>query len=202
MQTESKMTEKDVTIRELNTSEKSEVHKVWGLINKTYRSADGWTHEKDLVGGDRLTKKAFEEVISDETTTIFVATEKETPRDVIACIKMQVDILDTAVGPLSKPGGYFGMLAVLPKFQSKGIGNLLVDHVEKKCAELGFPNIFIDVLSERSELVRWYRRHGYAIIAQSTYEEADAVIKALKSKFLRPSRFILLSKTVPGSPSS
>lgn len=58
--------------------------------------------------------------------------------------------------------GYFGMLAVDPLYQGKGIGARMVQEAENHCRERGCMAMDISVLSLRRELLPFYHRIGYA----------------------------------------
>ena len=64
--------------------------------------------------------------------------------------------------------GYFGMLAVDPMFQGKGIGARMVRAAEDYCRDRGCKAMDITVLSLRPELLPFYHRLGYA---ESSTEE-------------------------------
>lgn len=57
--------------------------------------------------------------------------------------------------------GYFGMLAVDPLYQGKGIGARMVQAAESYCRERGCRAMDITVLSLRPELLPFYHRLGY-----------------------------------------
>jgi GNAT superfamily N-acetyltransferase len=57
--------------------------------------------------------------------------------------------------------GYFGMLAVDPLYQGKGIGAQMVRAAEDYCRERGCSAMDITVLSLRPELLPFYHRLGY-----------------------------------------
>lgn len=57
--------------------------------------------------------------------------------------------------------GYFGMLAVDPLYQGKGVGARMVHAAEDHCRENGCTAMDISVLSLRRELVPFYHRLGY-----------------------------------------
>lgn len=58
--------------------------------------------------------------------------------------------------------GYFGMLAVDPLYQGKGLGARMVQSAEDYCRERGCAAMDITVLSLRPELLPFYHRLGYA----------------------------------------
>jgi ribosomal protein S18 acetylase RimI-like enzyme len=57
--------------------------------------------------------------------------------------------------------GYFGMLAVDPAHQHKGLGRTMVGVAESHCCQRGCAAMDITVLSLRPELVAFYSRLGY-----------------------------------------
>lgn len=59
------------------------------------------------------------------------------------------------------PEGYFGMFAVDPRIQSRGLGRTLVNEVERRALEAGCEAMRIVVVNLRTDLFPWYRRLGY-----------------------------------------
>lgn len=57
--------------------------------------------------------------------------------------------------------GYFGMLAVAPESQGRGLGRIMVEAAEAHCRNSGCAAIDITVLSLRTELPPFYRKLGY-----------------------------------------
>ena len=57
--------------------------------------------------------------------------------------------------------GYFGMLAVDPSQQGKGLGRMMIDAAENHCRKLGCDYMDIKVLSLRKGLPEYYRQFGY-----------------------------------------
>jgi len=57
--------------------------------------------------------------------------------------------------------GYFGMLAVDPAQQGKGLGRLMAEAAENHCRMRGCNAMDIAVLSLRPELPPYYRKLGY-----------------------------------------
>lgn len=86
--------------------------------------------------------------------------------------------------------GYFGMLAVAPMYQAKGIGARMVQAAEDYCRERGCKAMDITVLSLRPELLPFYHRLGY----EETGTEDFRPSRPLKANTSCYS--ILLSKTL------
>ena len=57
--------------------------------------------------------------------------------------------------------GYFGMLAVDPSQQGRGLGRMMVAAAEEKFRASGCRHVDISVLSPRLELFPFYRKLGY-----------------------------------------
>lgn len=65
--------------------------------------------------------------------------------------------------------GYFGMLAVDPLYQGKGIGARMAKSAEDYCSERGCKVMDITVLSLRPELLPFYHRLGYQEIGTEDF---------------------------------
>ncbi len=58
--------------------------------------------------------------------------------------------------------GWMNYLAVAPRFRGRGLGRLLVEHVERLLLERGCPKVNLLVRASNPEAVAFYRRLGYA----------------------------------------
>jgi len=71
--------------------------------------------------------------------------------------------------------GYFGMLAVDPSQQGKGLGRLMVDAAEDHCRERGCKFMDITVLSLRTELPPFYRKLGYVAAGTEPFQPVHSL---------------------------
>jgi GNAT superfamily N-acetyltransferase len=92
--------------------------------------------------------------------------------------------------------GYFGMLAVAPSQQGKGLARQMIEAAEKHCHQRGCRWMDISVLSLRTELLPFYRHLGYA---ESSTEEFHPSVP-LKEGFECHS--IVMSKALPDAASA
>lgn len=124
------------------------------LIERGYRGDSarlGWTHEADLISGDRTDIATLQAIIDDPAQRLLVALDGE---QVIGCV-----VIAHRGGGLA----YLGMLCVEPALQSHGIGRGLVSAAEDMAREsFRARTIEMTVIDARTELIAWYRRLGYA----------------------------------------
>ena len=59
--------------------------------------------------------------------------------------------------------GWIYSLAVLPEFQRKKIGSILLKTAESSLVELGCPKINLQIAEGNERVVSFYERHGYEV---------------------------------------
>ena len=65
---------------------------------------------------------------------------------------------------------YFGRLAVLPAYRSRGIAGALIDYVEERARELSLPRVRLGVRVALPRLRAHYERRGYRLIEERRHE--------------------------------
>ena len=83
--------------------------------------------------------------------------------------------------------GYFGMLAVAPEMQGKGLGKRLVRIAEAMCEASGASTMRLKIVNLREELGRWYRSLGYREVGTEPY-----VVREVK----RPCHFVWMQRAL------
>jgi ribosomal protein S18 acetylase RimI-like enzyme len=64
-----------------------------------------------------------------------------------------------------RPGVFhFGQFGVLPEFQGRGIGNRLMEELERRARARGAEELALDTAEGAADLVGWYTRRGYRFI--------------------------------------
>ena len=130
-----------------------DIPRIHPVIERAYRgdaARAGWTHEADLVTGDRTDPATLTTLVTDPASRLMIAREGDTP---LGC----VNIADRGHGL-----AYLGLLCIEPARQGTGLGKQLMAAAEA-CARETFAadRIEMTVIDARVELIDWYRRHGY-----------------------------------------
>ncbi|WP_343521296.1 GNAT family N-acetyltransferase [Sphingomonas sp.] len=139
-----------VTIRPAVEADLPRLHPV---VERAYRGESaraGWTHEADLVSGERTNLATLRSLL-DGGSRLLIALDGDT---ILGC----VNVADRGDGL-----AYLGLLCVDPQLQAGGIGKQLVAAAEAAARD-GFAatRIEMTVIDRRAKLIAWYLRHGYA----------------------------------------
>jgi ribosomal protein S18 acetylase RimI-like enzyme len=157
---------------------------ITALLNSAYRgesSKEGWTHEEHLIDGSvRTNEDILKKVIDQQDSILLKYTNQQ--QIITGCVNLQ----------LHADRLYLGMLAVSPKLQGGGIGKQLLNAAEEYAEQLHCSSIYMTVISVRSELIDWYKRHGYKDTGQRTPFKEDS----LTGKHLQPLEFMVMEKSV------
>lgn len=133
----------------------SDIPALESLINRAYRSNDGvtsWTNEAHLLEGHRTDADHLKELIEAPGSMILL------------CHSSSEELIGSCHLIRSKDQLYFGMLAVDPMHQSKGIGRFLLDAAKEFAVSNTLSQIKLTVLSTRQELIDWYTRSGFVMV--------------------------------------
>jgi GNAT superfamily N-acetyltransferase len=125
------------------------------VINGAYRGGDdgvGWTHERDLVGGDRISPQ---ELADDLARNPHAA--------LLGAWSPEGNLLGTVwLNPTADPHvWYLGLLAVGVEGQAGGVGRGLIAAGEAFAAARGGLRMRLTVIDIRDDLIAWYVRRGY-----------------------------------------
>lgn len=143
----------------------NDVQELNKLINAAYRgeeSKKGWTTEEQILGGIRIDEPTLIKYFEYENISLLKYTNAEGI------------ILGTVYLEVNTPELYLGQFAVSPVLQGKGIGKALLSEAETFALANNCDRIAITVISSRSELIEWYKRHGYTSTGESiAFEEIN-----------------------------
>ena len=133
----------------------SELH---SLIERAYRGDSakrGWTHEADLLGGQRTDMAALEATIADPVQRLLILRDGD---EILACVTL-----------VDRGGGlvYLGLFTVDPDRQGGGIGRMMMAAAEDHAvSDLAATRIEMTVLAQRPALIAWYERRGYSMTGE------------------------------------
>ncbi|MEO9599106.1 GNAT family N-acetyltransferase [Parasphingorhabdus sp.] len=123
------------------------------LVESAYRGESakrGWTHEADLLGGQRTDARALHEIIVADDQVILLA---QNGQALAGCVQ------------LSNVGNglaYLGLLTVDPTKQATGLGKQLLLQSETFVRETWQAvAIEMTVIRQRADLIAYYERRGY-----------------------------------------
>lgn len=144
-----------LTIRTASPADLSLLHPV---IERAYRgdaARGGWTHEADLIEGERTDLATLEGIVASPDSRLLVA-----KRDgaIIGCVQVS-----------DRGGGlaYLGLLCIDPALQAAGLGRQLITAAENEaCSAFAARAIEMTVIDSRHELVAYYERRGYRLTGE------------------------------------
>lgn len=145
--------ERQVSPLSITPAGNADLSALHALIEGGYRGDSarrGWTHEADLLGGQRTDLHELQLLLDDPTQEILLG---RLGGDLVAC----VSLADKGDGLF-----YFGMLTIDPARQGEGLGRLMLDYAEAHARDLGAVRMEATVIRQRDELIAWYERRGYA----------------------------------------
>jgi GNAT superfamily N-acetyltransferase len=124
------------------------------LIQRAYRGDDaraGWTHEADLLDGERIGVHELEAMIADPAERLLVGFDGDR---MVGCVR---------VANSGNGLAYLGLLCVDPLLQTGGYGKQLIAAAEATAhQEFAAKRIEMTVIDKRAELIAFYERRGYA----------------------------------------
>ena len=138
------------------------------LINSAYRV------ESFFVNGDRTTERDLKARISSPGGGFLVIGPPAGELEGAVFVEVQGD------------RGHFGMLAVDPTRQNRGIGRTLVGAAEDHCRTAGCRVIELDVVNLRRELPAFYASLGYTPVGTAPFPDPG--------KLSRPAHLVVMSK--------
>jgi len=168
----------------IRTATPADLSALLDLVQRAYRGDSarlGWTHEADLLDGQRTDAEALRAMLSDPHQRVLAAEDQVR---LIGCVQVS----DQGHGI-----AYLGMLSVDPTLQARGSGKLLIDAAED-CARESFRSnrMEMTVIEQRAELIAYYERRGYARTGETRPFPLDDPRFGLPRR--RDLRFVVLAK--------
>ena len=155
------------------------------LVESAYRGDSakaGWTHEADLLGGQRTDEAELLDILADASRVILLA---EVEGVLIGCVQ----VADQGDGL-----AYLGLLTVDPTRQAGGLGRLLIEAAEAEArSRFAATRMEMTVIRQRSELIAWYERRGYALTGETRPFPLDETTFGLSDRDLT---FVVMEKAL------
>jgi GNAT superfamily N-acetyltransferase len=145
------------------TATPADIPELVRVINRAYAI------EEFFARGDRTGVPQITDRLRRPGSAFLVVDEPLTDR-IAACVWVEVRDDVTSAKLLDKRG-YFGMLAVDPAQQGKGLGRLLVQVAEAHCRAAGCRFLDISIVNLRHELPAFYRQFGFAPYGTAPFHE-------------------------------
>jgi predicted N-acetyltransferase YhbS len=177
------VTKNPPTIRPATRADIPALH---ALIESAYRgdsARQGWTHEADLLDGQRTDPASLAEIIDDTDQRILVALDGS---DIIGCVQ---------IARKENGKSYLGLLTVDPLRQASGLGKQLIAAAEHAAGTyFGALMIEMTVIKQRNELIDYYNRRGYS----ETGEERPFPLSDVRFGLPKTSElaFVVLAKNI------
>ena len=141
---------------ELRVACEADAKEIAALVNRAYRPSPqdaGWTHETNLVAGERTTTEQVLSLFHGQSTILLLGRGLK----IVACVHVQG----------GQSGAYIGMLATDPTMQAQGLGKQMLLHAEAYAIEYFEASVLkMSVLSSRPELLAFYERRGYVLTGE------------------------------------
>ena len=141
-----------VTIRVATHEDLPALHPV---IERAYRgesSRQGWTHEADLIQGQRTDIPTLAAIIDDPAQRLLVALGDDVP---VGCVQ---------VSDRGRGLSYLGLLCIDPTLQTGGLGKRLLAAAEDLARNtFDATAMEMTVIDVRRRLIEFYERRGYGI---------------------------------------
>jgi len=177
-------------------------------VQRGYRgekSTVGWTHEYNLVDGQRVDDLMLMDTLRSSTSEIYLLLYKFSTitsgvneptlniiheecvsdgNNIIGCI--QLDYCEDIV--------HFGMFTVNPKLQNLGFGRWLLKEAEELAILRGVKTIGMSVISIREELIAWYERRGFkktGVTAKFPDDQRFGIPKVGNLEFIEMQKFLV-----------
>ncbi len=157
------------------------------LVNRAYRGASdvrSWNTEAHLIAGDRVTLDQLRRDLGANPDARLMV-HRPDQGGLLACVWIE---------PETAQDWYFGMLAIDPADQAKGLGQRMLAAIEAFVRDRGGRRIRITVVNRREPLIAWYERHGFARTGETEpfpYED-----KSLGLPLRDDLAFVILAKAV------
>ena len=130
------------------------------LVESAYRgesSLAGWTTEAHLLDGQRTDPEEVASLTRERLARLLLAQQAS---ELVGCVLVRAE-REPQAG--ARVVAQIGMFAVRPTLQARGLGRALLAEAERVArTELGAARAEMTVIEQRTDILGWYERRGYA----------------------------------------
>lgn len=167
---------------QIRTAHADEAATIADLVQEAYRATSGrrgWTTEADLLSDDRIAAAQVRAIIEGPDSEVLVAQDDGRT---IVCAEVRRAGDHTA---------YFGLFAVDPDLQARGVGREFLLAAEHFVRETWAADLMrMQVINARTELIEWYERRGYRRTGETISMSAELLAAASRPDL----HFVVLTK--------
>jgi GNAT superfamily N-acetyltransferase len=146
------VTPDDLTFRDAGPAD---VDDVVTLVQSAYRGVGGelgWTTEAHLLERPRTDAASVAAILAEPDAAVLLA-EDAGDGSLLGCCELRS----------AASGAYFGMFAVRPQLQGRGVGRRLITHADAEAVRrFDAQALEMTVIGQRTDLIAWYVRLGFA----------------------------------------
>ena len=160
------------------------------LVNGAYRgdtARAGWTHEADLLGGQRTDTDALRALLAADNGAALLMRE-DMAGEPLAVVLVEASLDAEAASTVG-----IGMLTVRPDRQACGLGAAMLDAAERWALAHGATRTTMTVIGLRAALIEWYGRRGYRPVGHAPFPYDD---RRCGISFRRDLDFVVLAKAL------
>jgi len=162
------MEESKVTFRPWNNNDFEQVYKI--LQESWDKAYSSFIPKEDLTFylNQTYNTKKLEELFNNTNAFCFVA---EVDGKAVGWLKLAIDITENRF--------YLSSIYVLPEFQKLKIGKQLMEIAFTSAKEKGFSEIWIGVMDNNINALRWYEKTGFIFVEKLPFKMGNTEVQHL-----------------------
>ena len=173
-------------------------------VQAGYRGDKGWTHEFNLVDGQRVDESMLLDTLKSSASEIYLLiyqlsspppTNENPVLNIIheTCVLSGNNVIGCIQLDYCTDITHFGLFTVNPKLQNLGFGRWLLQKAEEFSVLRSIKRLGMSVLSVRGELIAWYERRGFkktGITAKFPNDQRFGIPKVENLTFVEMIKFL------------
>jgi ribosomal protein S18 acetylase RimI-like enzyme len=141
----------------LTPAKDEDFEEIAALVNRAYRTDEGWTNEAAYLGGQRTSVADLRADLEASPEAVLLTLRDEFGAPLLGVVWLE---------PAGGEAWYLGMLTVRPDLQDRRLGRQLLEDAESFAIARGARRIRMTVVAVRDTLISWYERRGYRLTGE------------------------------------